>query len=127
MKKKRIITLLLVLVLLCTMLAGCGEEKVDLRDYYSITFYGEDGQGTANCQRNISEFEHFLLGDDDDMVGLARIAAIESTMDYELSETSGLSNGDEVTLTITWDPEVVAQYGYKFTNGTITATVEGLE
>lgn len=88
------------LIVATFMLTGCGKTTVNLNDYVSIKTEGYDSIGTAEI---VFDYEKF----DDDFDGKIKRDGKEVDTDrflekcieeMTLSQTSGLSNGDVVTL-----------------------------
>ncbi len=134
--KKRFVAIVMVAmaVVLC-MVAGCGTsggKKVNLDNYISVEFSGTDGEGTAHCGFDDWALEDDLFGENMTDYEEMRAELIEDclyeTVDYELDRTGGLSNGDKVTVTVSYDRDVLDSFGYKVTGSkTLTFTVEGLD
>lgn len=103
MKKLQKLLLLGMLVLATYMLTGCGTTTVNLNDYVSIKTEGYDTIGTAEIVFDYDKFE-------DDFDGKIKRDGKEVDADrflekciegITLSQTTGLSNGDKITLE--WD------------------------
>lgn len=129
MRKNKIMTG--IIMLLCVFaLTGCGTKKIDVMESVTLTYSGVDGYGIANIenaydwenealeQAGIEEIENFSsLGD---------ALMIEMSVSYAVSPNENLSNGDEVTVTATFDNESVEEYGIKFVAKEKKFIVEGL-
>jgi hypothetical protein len=105
-------------------------KKIDLTDYVSVEFSGYDKDGEASVRfdsdgfasavaRALSKNEYELLLSEELLV-------CQQSFQYSLDRTSGLANGDEVTVTFTYDNEAVKPYKIQFTGDTAVYTVEGL-
>lgn len=123
----------LLTVLSVCLLAGCGAgKKIDLFDYITVSFSGEDGSGYATVY---DEYDYeddeklFPEGDSDadewNMMGT--MILLEDAFEIEVDPKSGLSNGDTVTVTVTADNDAIKKTGYKFVTGSKKYTVEGLD
>ena len=94
---------------------------VDLRDVVEIKYGGYDTRGTAAVALRWSTADLGPLKDDPDW------GAFKQHVTYTVTPSEGLSNGDEVTVEVFCDPEILKEYGVKLRNETLTDTVEGLE
>lgn len=124
------------------MLSGCGKKaEVELMDYVTVDFSGLDGQGTAeiafdNASLEMDVFKVFAEDKKDlDDISLEEtiddigdFAGFESSIKYELDKTEGLTNGDQVTVTISYDKEATKDCSIKVTGDMEkTIEVEGLQ
>ncbi len=124
------------------------KPTIDLQDYVTVEISGADGYGRAEVDFDYDQFEEDVL----DAAGLTDIAnqvigdadledvlssedyskiyncayAIES-VDYEIDVASGLSNGDKVTVTFTFNNDLASEAGFKFKGDDLTVTVSDLE
>ncbi len=114
--------LLLVLVLLVMplLLAGCMSKVVKTDDYIEYSVEGIDGQGVLT-----TNFNHRALMND---ANISREnARILSEFTVTADKTENLSNGDEITLTVEIPDGAESALKLKFTAVTLTVKVEGLE
>ena len=114
--------LLLVLVLLVMplLLAGCMSKVVKTDDYIEYSVEGVDGQGVLT-----TNFNHRALMND---ANISREnARILSEFTVTADKTENLSNGDEITLTVEIPDGAESALKLKFTAVTLTVKVEGLE
>lgn len=129
--KKIFVTFLALTLCLCT-LAGCsaGKIKVDMEDYISVSYTGYNGNGTAVFDFDYVNFEYEIMSqwkdDDKSFTKLAELTALETTINCDPATIEGLSNGDKITVTMTYDKEKAKELGYSFTGTSKTFTVEGL-
>ncbi|MCM1133377.1 MAG: hypothetical protein NC340_07885 [Ruminococcus flavefaciens] len=110
-------------------LTGCGKENVDVSAKADIVFGGYNGYGTATVSEGawIRDIEtQFCSG-----MSFMDIALLEETLadavDFSLSSTENLSNGDEVVLTVNVDNTALENYDFKLSGGSKTYTVSGLD
>ncbi len=92
-----------------------GEKTVDLDDYITVEFDGDEGDGTADV-----EFDIDALGDDyDGEIRLSKNAresyqsfseVIADNTYFIIDPETGLSNGDEVTVTWEVDSESIESF-----------------
>lgn len=114
-------------------LTGCGNTKIDLMDYVTVTFSGVNGQGTAICNMDMAKLEQDLAGDQDGEISqeelekLGWITQFEATVSYQLDQESGLSNGDKVTVSVTCDEEFAKKNKINVSEGKKEFKVEGLK
>ncbi len=92
------------------VLLGMTKTKVDLNENTHITLSGFNGDGVLEATM-----------DTDDTYG-----AFFETVDVEFSKSSGLSNGDEVTISYTYDKDVAKKYNIKVIATDMHYTVQGL-
>ena len=123
--------------LLCSILAigvmasltSCGKENVDVSAKADILFNGYNGYGQATVSEGswIRDIETQFCTD----MSLIELGLLEDTLDdaveYTLSPSENLSNGDEVVLTIEVDNTALEKYDFKLSGGTKTYTVSGLD
>ena len=127
-KRKRLIPVIVATALVMSFLSGCSPtEAISVIADMEITFSGADGYGVAEVENAYTWVEDLNLdtnndGENDSDV----ISEVQSAVTYELDKTEGLSNGDTVTLTVSVDNAVLAEYGYSADNYTNTYTVSGL-
>ena len=121
---KKVIKLLLILGLVFTLTA-CGKETISLNDYLTVEVSGSNGTGTA-AVTGFGDFEEALLQKLNDDISLMQLVAIEEGIDYELDKTSGLSNGDEVTLSIEIDEDIIEALDIKIVGKKETFKIENL-
>ena len=133
---KKLSALLLIAAMLLTMftLTACGEKQIDLREYTTVEFTGIDGEGEASI-----DFDRNALGMafieasgikdtfNKQAVELAgKLSAFINTIDYQVAPKENLKNGDEVTVTFSYDEKAAQTAGVAPQNATYTVTVAGL-
>ena len=126
--RKKLLTMVTVLLLTMLFLVGCGEQKIDLTQYVSVSYKGLNGKATANVDVDYVELEKILWNsEENELDNLYTIAVIEESISCKADKTSDLSNGDKINITITWDEELVKEAGFKFTGKQYVIEVTGLE
>ena len=131
--KNKILRAMAALILAAAVmgLAACsGSGAVDLGQYIAVKFAGTNGSGEAFFDFDYAGFEQDMtanLKDGGSEAELAKIAAVEFTFELDRFTESGLSNGDAVTVTVSYDGEIAKEAGFSFKNPSRTFTVEGLE
>lgn len=140
-------TAAMLMVLMAILFSGCGQKitEVDLRNFYSIEIEGCNGNGTASVQFDEKAMEDTIFNQ---LLENKKIEAVDTVSVYDaansdpavlnlietafssdiwsLDKNSGLSNGDEITLTFSYDNESYADTGIRLVGDTITLKVEGL-
>lgn len=111
---------------IASMFSGCGTiATIDFEECISVEFTGYNDEGSAYIQTDTG-YIFSLLGD----MNSYSAASLVSTfyVENEDADDNGkLSNGDEITLTVITDPEVLKNAKVKVTNTELHFTVEGLE
>ena len=129
-----------VLVLLIALLAG-GRKTLDMKDYVQVNFYGLNEKGRGELVVDYSAMVQDLpekkgevsqkdaisavFGDLADSIG--NRALIESAVRCELDKSSGLSNGDKVTVNIQVNDDRCKELGIKIKEKPLAFSVEGLK
>lgn len=114
-------------------LTGCGGSKVDITDYVTVNFSGVDGQGSAACNVDSVNLEQALAGDDDGEISMEEleklgwITQFEMTMSCDLDKDSELSNGEKVTVTVSYDKDLAKENKVTVTGETKEFEVTGLK
>lgn len=115
---------------LCVSAAGCGKKSVNVTENLEIKFNGYDGYATAslvNATDWISEVSS-TYGAELEMLELAELEAnLYDAVDFEITPAEDISNGDEITVTVTVDNTKFEEEKFKLEGGTLTFTAEGLE
>ena len=133
MKKCRFLWIAAAILVMALGLAGCGSTKLDLTQFVTVKYDGINGKGTASCQLDSVALEQALAGDTDGEISLEElqklgwITQFEMTLDCQLNAASDLSNGDKVTVTVSYDENLAKDNKVKITGNTKEFTVEGLK
>lgn len=112
-----------------TAFTGCGKENVDVSAKADVLFNGYNGYGQATVSKGswIRDIESQFCTD----MSLLEVGLLEETLgdavEYTLSPSENLSNGDEVVLTIEVNNDALEKYDFKLSGGTKTYTVSGLD
>ena len=124
MKKMRGIMLLGIMFVTMFGLTGCGKTTVNLDKYITVNVEGYDSMGTASYEFDYDAFENDYSGkiklnskNDNEFseLGLLTGATIEelfldACVSQKLDKTSGLSNGDIVTLKWNCEDTMAEEY-----------------
>ena len=127
-----------VLVLLIALLAG-GRKTLDMKDYVQVNFYGLNEKGRGELvvdycamvqdlpekKGEVSQKDAIsaAFGDLADSIG--NRALIESAVKCELDKSSGLSNGDKVTVNIQVNDDRRKELGIKIKEKPLTFAMTG--
>lgn len=127
---KKMTALVLIAVLALSMLTACGTQKIKMSDYVTVTFSGENKNGYASVRFDTLGFERDVMSGwkdkDNTWEKLAALTALEMSVRCDLSRTTGLRNGDKVTVTITFNEAAAKALGVKLTGLSLTCKVSGL-
>lgn len=108
MKKhiKHSLVCLLIVVMALAALTGCGGKKqIDLHDYVEVTLASANGYGEARAVTDDASLEALVLSDGADKKSDLEILTmwdLLAKVDYTLDKTDHLSNGDIITVTVTY-------------------------
>ena len=140
----------IVLIAAIALLGGNKSVTIDMNKYVTFTESGYQGNGRISASIDYDQLEadygdkvkwtkkakkmlkkeyadaDVSMDDIKELTSGGTMTFIESTMDYTLDPTSGLSNGDKVTLTWYWPDEMEDYFGAKLKNKTMTYTVNTL-
>lgn len=134
----------LVVILVIVLVVRDKKRTVDINKYVSVEFTGYDTVGRASVdfdyegfeaavmkaqgkkEYNEKDLEDMSLSDLSDVLDLGSYSLLDS-IETSLDKEEELSNGDEVTVTITYDKEKAKKNGVKFKAKDMKVTVEGLE
>ena len=113
MKKhcKHVLTVLMMVLMAMAVLTGCGSKnKIDLREKHALVkFSGPSGYGQASIDTDDDALEALISSDDvteENLTAyLLKIDAL-SRITYTLDKTDKLSNGDTVTVTVTYPDDL---------------------
>ena len=122
------------------VLITSGPQRINVEDYITVEFTGEDGNGYADVDIDYDALiEKIYKGKEDEDVKNATIiigssggnmmkyTKVSSSFDWDISESRKLSNGDKVTITITPDSTMCDDLDIKIKSTQLTFTVKGLE
>lgn len=108
-------------------LSGCGGKTFDLSNLVIIKSSGLDTKGKANVSVDWSLLEAEIKKNaKNEMVAVQQAIELENSILFELDKEEDLSNGDKITLTISWNKDVAKEAGFKFKGDSQTLTVSDL-
>ncbi|MCD8028552.1 MAG: hypothetical protein LUF02_07830 [Erysipelotrichaceae bacterium] len=125
------------------------KTTINLQDYVTVEITGADGYGKASVDFNEEQFgldiadavgltdfvyqyadydidELQYVASSEDYSKLINCMYAAQSVDYEVDVTSGLSNGDKVTVTFTFNNDYASNAGFKFKGNDLTVTVSDL-
>ena len=136
----RTICLSLLLMAAAMTLTACGGKSIDLTDYVSIdAVSGADGYGHLEYSfdsysvyqkiagidvKNDKDIE--ALFSEENLLKTEKIWAALEGVSVVADKSDNLSNGDKVTLTVSFDNPTNEKLDFELRGGKITYTVEGL-
>lgn len=146
-KAKKDHKLLIIIGAVCVVIAAFltmmlfGGKSIDMQDYVTVNFSGVDGKGTAyvdvdydsmgtnlltSAQKRKLETGNGWSSINTAVGALGQQWILAEALDCELDQSSELSNGDKVTVTVTADKDILKQLGVKVKHKKLTFKVEGL-
>lgn len=108
---KKVLPAVLLIILAAFAITGCGKQKLNLQDNTKVDFSGYDGYGSANASIDVYSLLTLLLANSEDEASWEnelRIMYLLEEIKVNLDTSRGLSNGDQVTVTITY-PDNLAE------------------
>lgn len=103
-------------------------HTVDLTDYYTVEFDGADTAGTASVSLNETALYNALTdAGGRKVINAGAQYSIMNSIEAKVTPDEDLSNGDKVTLTISFNKAVAKQYGIKLKGKSKTFKVSGLK
>lgn len=137
---------LLIIIIVSLVLVANHKTKINLSDYIKVSYDGYDAYGTASAEfdydkylddlmKASSSFKKAYNSDitckklyDSDITWSSIDDYYDAVdIDYDLDKTSGLSNGDTVTVNFEYDNDAAAQYKIEYVCESKEYTVEGLK
>lgn len=136
----RTICLSLLLMAAAMTLTACGGKSIDLTDYVSIdAVSGADGYGHLEYSFDSYSVYQKIAGIDvkndkdvealfseESLLKTEKIWAVLEGVSVVADKSDNLSNGDKVTLTVSFDNPTNEKLDFELRGGKITYTVEGL-
>ena len=95
---------------LYVFLNDASKTEIDLKEVTHITLTGFDGEGVLSATIDVDE----------------KYGAFYETVSVDFSKSSGLTNGDEVTISFNYDKSVAKNYNLKVKANDMHYTVNGL-
>jgi len=131
MKKIKVIPIVAMLALLLVSLCSCKKVNTyDAEKLCKIEVTGTNGNGTASITSDydyISDITDDVLGDNPNDYDVLALSVLFETVKFDTdSETSQLSNGDTIKITLNYSSDRFKDYGIKFKNTSFEYKVSGL-
>jgi uncharacterized Zn finger protein (UPF0148 family) len=136
--------LVLIIGIVTTILVVSSIKKtIHVEEFVYVDFYGGNGSGMAEAYIDEYSFLDSVMDaagmkvnyeellESEDLIyeneEFLLIYDLYESIEFELDKDSGLSNGDSVTVTCTYDKAVTKQLGIKIKDTEVTFKVENLE
>lgn len=130
--------LLLTVGILGVFMTGCGGRKVTMDQILSIYWQGANGEGNAYVEFNETELSKAISGCDANDLNIPyeqrqeaydKLTKFENNFTWSVDPQAGLSNGDEVSITVNYSKEMTKDLGISIetkSGKAFTKTVEDL-
>lgn len=125
MKKKILTGLVLLGCISCLGLTGCGEKKIDLAKYITVSFSGMDKKGSASVYLDYDKLMQAISGKVS-LQNAANAAYVTGSIEVTLNQTEYLQNGDTVKVACIYDNDIAKDLGVRLTFDEMEVTVSGL-
>ena len=129
------------------VLSGCGADKkaqidstdgvTNILDYVTVEFSGKNGEGTAFVKVDYDGIETEMVGGEEkikefedvgDLAELTKYINAVSSISLNIDKNTGLSNGDQVVVSVSYDETAATSAGVTFGEETSRAyEVKGLK
>lgn len=104
---------------------------IDLDQLVEVNFTGYNTVGTATASIDYEQYDQQLSEalnvEPEELYLSLEYSACTNAFQISLNKASNLSNGDEVTVSITYDNESIKDYKVQFSGESLSFTVEGLD
>lgn len=124
---RKIVPLAVIVVVLLVLLGIVVVNRkttIDMKDYIQVSYTGMNTVGDADIDVDWMSLDNKALADSGNFLGDSIL--LESAIQVDATPTEDLSNGDTVTVTVTYDEGTAERLKLKFINTTIDYTVSGL-
>lgn len=129
---------LVVILAVVLTLVLTAPKKVSLSEYIDVSFYGYDSYGDASVSLDQWSLYSDLVGGKDDSAErlddlwsqaekYSGLSDLISSITWDVEPSENLSNGDVVTITMSYDEELAKAQKIKLTDDTLEVTVEDLD
>lgn len=115
----------LILLVLCS---ACRAEEYSVRDFADVTVVGYTEHGTLSIKVKDSAINMIYADGKKDKTAALRFAeTFQFTYDGQSEEDSYFSNGDVVTINVSYDESMAKALGLNFIDSSFEYTIDGLE
>ncbi len=125
--RKKTIGILVTIMLVITFI-GCGKDEVDdgivdIFDYVTVDYSGKNGEGVSNVVIDYDGLELEMVGGQEKLDELDSVEDLETlnkyinvcaSLSFSTDQHDNLSNGDYVTVSVTYDEDAAADAGVVF-------------
>lgn len=113
---------------LLILLAGCGKAEYSVKDFADVTVVGYTEHGTLSVKVKDSAVNQIYADGKKDKTAALRFAeTFDFSYDGKDEEDSYFSNGDIVTINVTYDEKMANALGVNFVDSSFQYTIDGLE
>ncbi|MDD7267731.1 MAG: hypothetical protein SPL15_00380 [Lachnospiraceae bacterium] len=130
MKKRSCLKWLAVLLLMLVVggLAGCGSKmKIDLSKMTSVKFEGMDTKGKAKIDIQRDQIQSTYFPKLKNVAKIMRLQGLFWGITAKADKTENLSNGDEITISFTYDEKLAKELGVVFVGNPLKVKVTDLK
>lgn len=130
-KALKVAMLVAMMAVVLLSMTACGKTKIDIAEGMTVVFSGADGKGRAEIAYPDSDdtppyMDKLLEEKKFDANDLSAWLMLAQAFTYEVDPSSGLSNGDTVTVIIDVDEAILENMDISAEDQKLTFTVEGL-
>lgn len=110
------------------LFAGCGSVEYSVEDFADVTVVGYTEHGSLSIKVSEAAVNAIYADGKKDKAAALRFAeTFRFSYDGQSSEDSYFTNGDVVTINVTYDESMARDLGVNFVDSSFKYTVEGLE
>lgn len=110
------------------MFSGCGTKEFSVRDFADVTVVGYTEHGSLSIKVNDATVNRIYADGKKDKTAALRFAeTFRFSYEGQNDDDSYFSNGDVVTINVTYDETMAKDLGVSFVDSSFEFTVEGLE
>ncbi len=123
------------IIIMILVTTGCGLDKqqqidtedgiTNILDYVTVDFSGDDGEGSAYVNVDYNGLETEMVGGKDkikeldevsDLAVLSKYINVVSSISFDIDRNTGLKNGDQVIVSVSYDGSAAQSAGVNFGN-----------
>lgn len=119
--------ILIAIILLIYLIASNSGTKVDLAQLYSIEIYGLNGYATATVTFKSDAYSTTDYSNFDSLYQDWMKDDFLSGIQFDLSETENIANGDKIIAVANFDKNSAKKLGFNLKNTKLTVKVDGLK